>query len=543
MSSARPPGAGEPAAPAQPALEPAPSHPAAAGVAAAAVVAPEDQPRRVGRNVGVLAASQLITWMMTLLWTLVVPRALGPGGMGTMMSAWAVTAILGLALGLGTRTYLVRESVVDLDRAPRLIGTTIILRVALAPLLFGGAVAYGEIVGWEGDARIVLYLAAAATIFVQVGEPMQAGFQATERMEYMAYSEIINKSAQGLVGIIVVLVGFGTIGVTAAWATMAAVVVVLNSYWLRRLLRIELRTSIPRMIAVARDSVAYWAYGVFFMLYLWLDFVLLSLLTREEVVGWYAVPMKLFQTMMFLPVIISVAWLPRFVRGFEEGRDQLRGEARTPVALVVLLSLPIAAATIVAADPAIGLLYGAEYEGSVPVMMILGLCLPPMYLNIMLSQVLVAMKRQTTWTWAMVAATAVNPLFNFALIPATESRYGNGAIGAAASLFLTELVVVGAGLVLVGRFVFDRATVRRLVLALAAAAAACGAGLAARAFGPAASFAAAAATFVALAVILRLFTTEEIQLMKSGLARARGRVPFLSRAAAAPAAPDERRRA
>jgi O-antigen/teichoic acid export membrane protein len=416
------------------------------------------------------------------------------------------------------------------------------LRVALAPLLFGGAVAYGEIVGWEGEARTVLYLAAAATVFVQVGEPMLAGFQATERMEYMAYSEVVSKSAQGLVGIIVVLLGFGTIGVTAAWMAMAGVVVALNGYWLRKLLRIELRTNVRRMIRVARESIAYWAYGVFFMLYLWLDFVLLSLLTRDEVVGWYAVPMKLFQTMMFLPVIISVAWLPRFVRGFEAGGDELRREARTPIALVVLLSLPIAAVTIVAANPVLGLLYGAEYENSAPVMMILGICLPPMYLNIMLSQVLVAMKRQTAWTWAMAAATAVNPLFNFALIPATESRYGNGAIGAAASLFLTELVVVTAGVVLVGRYVLDGATLGRLGLAAAAAAAACGAGFAADAFGAAASLAAAAATFVALAIVLRLFTAEEIQLMRSGLDRARRRLPLLSRrAAAAPAGPDEHR--
>jgi O-antigen/teichoic acid export membrane protein len=148
-------------------------------------VTPEEG-TKMGRNVTVLASAQLITWTMTLAWTLVVPRALGPSGLGTIMAAWSITGILGVVLGLGTRNYLVRESVVRPGAAPQLIGTALVLRVVLSPLLIAASFAYGQIVGWDHDARIVLYLAAAATIFVQIAEPLQAGFQSTERMEYFA---------------------------------------------------------------------------------------------------------------------------------------------------------------------------------------------------------------------------------------------------------------------------------------------------------------------------------------------------------------------
>ena len=167
------------------------------------------------------------------------------------------------------------------------------LRVALSPLILGGAFAYGQVVGWDSDAKVVLYLAAAATIFVQIAEPLQAGFQAIERMEYLAYSDIISKSGQGLVGIVVVLLGFGTVGITACWAAMTG---------LRRACSISLaaRAHPDRRcerasggwLAVARASVPYWAFGLFFMVYLWIDFVMLSLLTTAEVVGWYGVPMQ-----------------------------------------------------------------------------------------------------------------------------------------------------------------------------------------------------------------------------------------------------------
>jgi len=489
-----------------------------------------EESTKMGRNVSILASAQLITWTMTLLWTLVVPRALGPSGLGTIMAAWSITGILGVVLGLGTRNYLVRESVVRPESAPGLIGTALVLRIVLSPLLIVAAVVYGELVGWTGDAQTVLYLAAAATIFVQIAEPLQAGFQATERMEYLAYSDVISKSGQGLVGIVIVLLGFGTVGVTACWAVMTGVVVVLDLYWLHGLVRIDWRTNVRRMVTVARASLPYWAFGLFFMLYLWIDFVMLSLLTSDEVVGWYAVPTRLFQTMMFLPVAVATAWLPHFVRGFEESDEKLKQAARQPVELVLLLSLPIAALTAAAADPVINLLYGSDYANSVPVMAILGLCIPAMYMNIMLSQVLIAMNRQSTWTWVMAVTTVINPLFNLALIPFAQHEWDNGAIGAAISLLLTELVVVAAGVWLIGRRVFDAGSVRRAALGLVAATVS---GLVTYFGEPVVGWVAALAlgilAFVIAAAVLRVFTPDEIELIRQGLRKVANKIPGLKR--------------
>ena len=41
---------------------------------------------------------------MTLVWTLIVPRALGPVDFGILVSAQSVSGVLGLALGIGAQT-------------------------------------------------------------------------------------------------------------------------------------------------------------------------------------------------------------------------------------------------------------------------------------------------------------------------------------------------------------------------------------------------------------------------------------------------------
>jgi O-antigen/teichoic acid export membrane protein len=307
--------------------------------------------------------------------------------------------------------------------------------------------------------------------------------------------------------------------------------VVLDVMWLRQRMRIDLRTSFARLVDMVRQSLAYWAFGVFFTIYLWIDALMLSLMTNPEVVGWYGVPMKLFQTFMFLPVVISTAWLPRLVRAFlDGGQDELQRAARRPLEIVFVLSLPISAGIVICARPFVELLYGPRFAESVPILILLGLCIVPMYLNIILSQILVAAKRQVAWTWVMGGATVINPLLNLVLIPATQSRYGNGGIGAGIALLATELAIVAVGLVLIGRGVLDDGLVRRVGLTALASTAAWGASALAEPAGTVASLAAAAVAFAVLAWALHLATPAEIEHIR-GLA-ARGYRRFVPRRAA-----------
>jgi O-antigen/teichoic acid export membrane protein len=485
---------------------------------------PADRPR-LGRNLAALAGGQIITWSMTLVWTLVVPRALGPAGVGVIVTSWSVTGVFGIVLGLGTRNYLVRELVIRPASASRLIGAALVLRILLAPVFAVAILIYAQVAASGYELRVALYLAAAATILTLLAEPMQAGFQAIERMEYLALSDVINKSSQGLLGVILAIIGFRSTGIVACWAVTAGVVLILNAFWLRQRVRIplQLNTNRHELLDVARESIAYWAFGVFMMLYLWIDTVMLSLLTRSEVVGWYGVPTKLFQSLMFLPALMSTAWLPRLVSAHEDGGGALEREARKPLELLLISSLPLCALTAATAGPVMHVLYGSAYNESVPVLVTLALCVPPMYVNIMLNQVLVAAKRQTAWTWVLAGATIFNPLVNLLLIPYTQHHYGNGAIGAGIALFLTEIGIVAVGLLLFGRGLISRETARRCVPAVVSSAALWGVAYVLRPAGPVIAIGAACIVFLILARVLHLLTADEIAVLRGMAARVLGR--------------------
>ena len=421
---------------------------------------PETQ--RVGRNLAALGAGQLFTWTMTLAWMLVVPRLLGPRGLGMIVTGIAVAGILQVVLGAGTGVYLARELVVRPQRSGRLVGTAMIARLILAPWFMAAIVVWAQLAHYSADGTLVLYLSGGATVLYLLAEPVQSFFQAIERMHYRAIGDAINKAAQGLGGIVLTLAGFGALGFAGCWLVMSGVVLVLSLRWARRYFRVDYRTTRRELMSVARGSAAYWTSGAFGMVYLWIDTAMLSVMTNPTVVGWYGVPTRLFTTMLFAPVLFATAWFPRLVRAAQRSQHELHAASRTPVALILSLSVPIAAVIAVSAPEMIRLVYGPKYAPAGTVLILLGLCVIPMYLNIMLYQVCAAENRQARWTWLMIGACVVNPAINAMLIPLTQHTWHNGAVGAALALLLTETAIACGGIAIAGRRVLGLSTLDRL---------------------------------------------------------------------------------
>jgi O-antigen/teichoic acid export membrane protein len=480
-------------------------------------------PPRLARNLAALLGGQVVTWTMTLVWTLVVPRVLGPEGFGVVTAALSVSGVLAVFLGLGTRAYLVREIVLHPDQGSQLVGTAIVLRLLLAPVVAAAAYGFTHVAHVGHDEAIALYLAALMNVLILLSDPVLSLFQALERMHLMAYGDVINKTAQSLLGILIALCGLGAIGVTANMALVAGVVVALNLVWARRYASIQLRTSARALRALVRGSMSYWATGIFFTLYLWIDSILLSLLTGAKVVGWYGAATTLFQTLMFIPTLISTAWLPRLVEAFKGGPDRLWRTARTPVEVVLLVSAPMAAGMVMVSALVVHVLYGHAYAHAVPVVALLGLCIPPTYMSIVMAQVLVAAGRQRVYQWLMVAATLVNPALNLVLIPLAERHGGNGAIGAAVALLLTELLVALGGVVMV-RQVFDRALVWRWLRVVLASGAMWALARLAAPLGAVPAALIGALTFGAGIALLRVLTLEERRAGRAGWVRLRARL-------------------
>src|SRR5260370_18219279 len=117
---------------------------------------------RLARNLASLAGGQLATWILTAIWTVVVPRSLGPSGMGQLTIAWSAVAIVNVICAVGTDVLIARDIARQHSRASTLVGAGILLRLASIPLGWVLVLAYIAATHFGPTQILVLVLATTA---------------------------------------------------------------------------------------------------------------------------------------------------------------------------------------------------------------------------------------------------------------------------------------------------------------------------------------------------------------------------------------------
>ncbi len=475
---------------------------------------------RFAHGLGVLAGSQLVTWALTFAWTIVVPRVLGPKGIGELTTATSATSILLTIVELGLTVLLVRKIAQDRSRAGELIATALLIQ---AVLYLPAVAVMGVFIGFQhfdAEQQIVLWLATAAMLPTILKLPFQSAFQATENMGRYAATGVITKLLNSLVGIALVVFGLGVIALAALAAAIEAFTFLLNFRWARPHFKLAWQLNARRAVALAAESLPFSANYIIHSTYLWINAVLLAIFTSATVVGWYGVSSRLVTTLYFLPVIVSTALLPRLSASFDGQFAALQARARPAIELILVLGLPIATGAALVGAPLVALVYGSRFSASAAVLSILLASVPFCYFNILIWQVLVAGSRQLVWTKVMAGALVVNVLLNLVLINYCQAHFGNGAIGAAISVVVTEGLMSVAGLFILPALL-SRASLLRLGRAALATMLMAAAVMAVRTLGLPAQLLAGVVVFSVSAIAFRAIGVDEIRDLYSAVRRRR----------------------
>jgi O-antigen/teichoic acid export membrane protein len=406
-------------------------------------------PNGLLKNIGYLLGGQAATWVLTLLWTVVVPRKIGPTGMGQFVTVWSAVGILLVLVGLGTRTVVVTEIARDPASAGRQVAAAIGARLALFVPGAAVMVLYLMFAHFDQYQVVLLIIATVSQPVALVNEVLLAAFQGLERMQYLAYLDVLFKVVTTVGGVVLVLLGFHVLSLVLLATTGLILVLVMSLYWAHRHFDLRLRVEPAQIRGMIIASLPFWAVTVLATFYMWIDSVMLAVMTSPAEVGWYGVSSKLFATVLFIPVIIATATLARLTATHREGLARFRSELTPIVESTLVISLPIAAGLFAICGPLVSALYGGAFAQSAVVLAILVLAIPATYLNIVVNTSLAASNRQVVWTKVMLVSTVINPLLNLVAIPTAHALWNDGALGAAWSLVATEVLMAAAGLYLV----------------------------------------------------------------------------------------------
>jgi O-antigen/teichoic acid export membrane protein len=388
--------------------------------------------------------SQMLTWGMTLLLTIYLPRKLGATAIGQLHLGSSLWMVAGIAVGFGMDTFLTKAVARTPGRAAGLLRRSLLLRLGLYVVVFGLVTLYARQV-YAADTLAVIVVAGVGTLFWQFSSAIQATLQGLERMEFISIGTVAGKVFVTIVSLALLFMGYGVLVMAAVSAAGGLVTALVQGGYLQRILP-PATGEVVTGGEMLRAGLPYLANGLLLTGYMQLDVVIISLLVNETVVGWYGTADRLFGTLLFIPSVFITAVFPTLARLAKDEGDALAHMMRRSFDLLLWLALPMGFGILALARPAVRLLYGEAFDPSGPVLALFGIVLIFTYLNMLVGYFLISVDRQKVWAWVQGAALAISIPLDLVLVPWTQQQYANGAIGGVLAFIITEALMFVAGL-------------------------------------------------------------------------------------------------
>jgi O-antigen/teichoic acid export membrane protein len=295
----------------------------------------------------------------------------------------------------------------------------------------------------------VAFIAVSVPLFLAQGYGLV--FRGRDRMGLDAWVSVANKVALLGLALAALALGGRLPGVLVAQALAGFLALGLATRLYRRVTTGPLHYSPEIAREILLYGGAFFVYTAIGNIQPYIDVVILSKLASADAVGWYGAAKNILGTMLAPAMIIGAASYPRLARTAVNG-GPFRAEVRAALRPILWLGALAAIGTFLFADDAIAIVYGRRDFG--PSAMILKVYAPGFFLlfiDVLLGNALFALGRVTGFTVAKAASLVVSTALELVLIPIFEQRTGNGGIGVVAAFAVSEIVVFGGAVILLGQ--------------------------------------------------------------------------------------------
>jgi O-antigen/teichoic acid export membrane protein len=398
-----------------------------------------DAATRVVRN-AVLKVAVQGTRLISLALVIATARTAGPVEFGKFTFAYALAAILGVAVDFGIPVVLTRQVARAPHQTAERWADAAALKLGLLALAGPVYLAVPLGAGRPWDVTVMVWLLGLAIglqAFIENAVAVCTGFQ---RLEHEVVVRVVEKGVLGGVGFMALALGGGVLAVAGAFVVAAAVsLAVALGLVHRRLapLRAPWRARAARRLAGELAPVAQAQLLGFATTRL--APIMVALAAGDRAAGLFGAAFRLYDVVQVAPVALIAAVYPELARTPAE-TPRFRALATQATELLLLALLPVAVVLALDARAVAALVYGPGYGPAGPVLALLGSAAPLAMLQSFLGTVFLALDQprrlRAVATLGLGTSLAITPVLVWA----------GGAVGGAVAVLLVEATGLAASL-------------------------------------------------------------------------------------------------
>lgn len=391
--------------------------------------------RKIVANFSWLMGGRGLTMILSLAVNIWLARYLGPELFGVLNYAVAFVGLFGTFTYLGISGIVVRDLVEQPEDRDELLGTVFVLKLAgalLAMLVIGLLITSRM---EDGRDRLLIAVLTVGLVFESVGVIAfwyQSRVEAKYTVRAAAFASVTGAALKcTLIVIQAPLVAFVVAIIAQQALSTTALLWIYQSHG-HSVMRWRFQLERAKSLLSQSWPLALSSIGA--VLYLKIDQVMIGHFVGKTEVGIYAVAVKFSEVWYFIPTALAASLFPKIVQLKQLSDSQYRDRMQRIYRIMVVAAFAVAIPVTATATPLISSLYGSEYLGAAPVLMIHIWACPAIFMAAVLSKWLISEGLLIFSLTRHGLGALANVGLNIILIP----RYG--AIGAAIATVVSYTV-------------------------------------------------------------------------------------------------------
>ncbi len=422
--------------------------------------------RLVAKNTFYLTASQALTIPIAILVNATLARFLGPTDFGLLYLASTLCGFGFLVVNWGQDSALPALIARDRSLAGVLLGSSFAWRVACAAVVYFVLAISCYALHYGRDLQWALALTFIITGFASLIGACKDTIRGFERTEIPALVHVGQQFLTALVIVPALFLGGGMRMSLFVQIPIGILVLV----WIWRSLK---SVGIAKLSVKKVELKSLLVIGTPFVflslatsLQPNIDAVFLSKLAPAEVMGWFAVSRRLIGVLLFPASALVGALYPTLCRLHTEDSAAFARVSRGAFSSVALLAVPFAVGCGLYPEIGVSLFSRRAFGEAEDNLRILSVFLFLLYFSMPLGTCILAAGRHRASSVVQSLCVVVSAILDPILIPLFQKHSGNGGLGLCVAAVISEALVVGCGIALTPRGIFDRSLLKSLFLAL-----------------------------------------------------------------------------
>jgi len=394
--------------------------------------------KRIAKNSLAPMVLALMNRVIDFAFALLMLRILEPEGVGRYAFAISLITLFEILSRFGLGTLLTREVAKDHADGNKYLSNVVLLRgvLWLVAIPFIGAVLgiYYLTGNMTADIVYTVALFVVGLFMSNIADALTALFYAYEKAEYPAFIATVTTVTRVALGALVLLVGWGIIGLAGVSVVANTVsVAVLGIIFLRKIFRPHYERNGQLQRKMLHESWPLMINHLLATIFFRIDVFILKPTWGDDAVGYYNAAYKYIDGINIIPQYFTLAIFPLMSRYASSSKESLVRAYILSLRLLQMLAIPVAVGTPFIAKDLILILGGRDYlPHSMIALQLLIWFLPFSFVNQVTQYVLIAINQQRFLTRAFIIGVSFNIVANLLLIP----RYGYKA--AAITTILSE---------------------------------------------------------------------------------------------------------